>query len=139
MAQAMRTAAPGEVFDRQVHAERRRFARSPETHARRRHGQVRPSYLHTERRRAPSTSFDVAAALELNLDWFPTRTGMLMLLRTWLYAAECEGLNERRVAVCLRPPGRHQRDGRRAQSGTCHRFAERGNRWREGYWNDHSS
>jgi hypothetical protein len=30
----------------------------------------------------------VAAALELNLDRFPTKSGMLALLQSWLYAAE---------------------------------------------------
>jgi hypothetical protein len=94
MAQAMRTVAPGEVFDRQVHTDRRRVPRSPEIHARRR------SSLHvtTERRRATSGSFDIAAALELNLDRFPTTGGMLALLHSWLYIAEREGLDERRLA-----------------------------------------
>jgi hypothetical protein len=85
------------VFDQQVHAERRRIARSAEIHARRRSG----LHVTTERRRATSASFDIAAALELNLDRFPTTGGMLALLHSWLYAAEREGFDERRLAyVC---------------------------------------
>jgi hypothetical protein len=101
VAQAIRPVAPGEVFDRQIHAERRRVVHLPEIHVRRRRGQVRPPYLHTERRRARGTGFDVAATLELNLDRYPTKKGMLTLLRTWLFAAEREGVDERRLAyVC---------------------------------------
>ena len=102
MVQTMRTLAPGAVFDRQIHAERRRIIRLPEIHVRRRRGQVRLPYLHTERRRARNAGFDVAATLELNLDRYPTKTAMLTLLRIWLNVAEREGVDERRLAyVCV--------------------------------------
>ena len=35
---------------------------------------------------------DVAAALELYLDRYPTTDGMLTLLQSWLYGAEASGL-----------------------------------------------
>src|SRR3977135_2127689 len=82
-------------------AERRSSPRSGEIHLRRRHNQVRaahpqaslllPSHREVERRRAKSTPFDVATGLELNLDRYPTKSGMLALLQSWLYAAEESG------------------------------------------------
>jgi len=68
----------------------RRHVRSTKICLRRRHGQLRRSGGLPERRRVPPTSFDIAAALELNLDRFPTKAGMITLLRSWVYAAEAD-------------------------------------------------
>ena len=90
-----------------VYRERRASARSGAVRARRRSGHLRathlppsahlvPPHIDPERRRATGSSFDVAAALELNLDRFPTHSSMLTLLRSWLYAAEANDLQASR-------------------------------------------
>lgn len=63
-----------------------------------------PLYPDPERRRTRSPGFDVAEAMELNLNSFPTRAGMLTLLRSWLYIAERDGVGETRpdYAAALR-------------------------------------
>ena len=91
MAQTI-SAAPDEILVLPF-SERHSVPRSGEIYTRRRRRLGQVAHLHTERRRARRASFDVAAALELNLDRFPTRGGMLTLLRSWLYAAEREGLD----------------------------------------------
>ena len=48
---------------------------------------VRPDI---ERRKKRAAGFDVAAALELNVDRFPSQEEMLALLQRWLSAAERE-------------------------------------------------
>jgi hypothetical protein len=70
--------------------ERRSTPRSGEICLRRRHNPVRATPFR-ERRRRKSSPFDIAAALELNLDRFPTKSGMLTLLQSWRYAAEASG------------------------------------------------
>src|SRR5215208_5081533 len=70
--------------DAQPFVERRRTARGAQIHLRGRHGQV----PHFERRHDRGPGFDIAAALELNLDSYPTAFALLTLLQTWLYAAE---------------------------------------------------
>ena len=81
----------------------RRHAPRPDVALRRRHGLLRPiahgpTFLpfplheYLERRHAHSDHFDIASVLELHLDRFPTREGMLVLLRSWLYVGEGNGL-----------------------------------------------
>lgn len=81
---------------------RRRADRSADMYVRRQTGAVR--HLHSlssalpsnaERRRSIRDGFDVAAVLELNLKTYPSKTGMLTLLQSWLYAAEANGLQIR--------------------------------------------
>lgn len=91
--QAHSTASPAPA----PYAERR-HTRSTNICLRRRHGQLRRANGLPERRRPPSTPFDIAGALELNLDRFPTKAAMLTLLQSWLYAAEAEDLNDTRPA-----------------------------------------
>ena len=67
--------------------ERRSSARPGEIHLRRRHSQA-PATRSQERRQATGGRFEIAAALERNLDRYPTKAGMLTLLQSWLYAAE---------------------------------------------------
>lgn len=76
----------------ETHAERRAWDRSQGIPLRRRHGQL----VHTriERRHSPPAGFDVAAALELHLDQFPTREGLLVLLDAWMYQSQVSGLGE---------------------------------------------
>ena len=66
-----------------------------EPRLRRRTGQVRFSHSAPERRKRKSGGFNIAAALELNLDRIPTKDGLLDLLHMWLRAAEREGLKTR--------------------------------------------
>src|SRR5688572_28227967 len=74
-----------------VHPERRKSDRTEGPTLRRRHGQL----VHTRiERRHPYAGFDIAAALELHLDRFPTREAMLVLLESWFYQAEVSGLGE---------------------------------------------
>ena len=91
------------------HRERRGRDRYADIYARRRTGELRrhraiPLSPNPERRRIRGSGFDVAEALELNLKSFPTKTGLLTLLRFWLYAAEREGLGRPRpdYAIALR-------------------------------------
>jgi hypothetical protein len=60
---------------------------------RRKHGQLVHTLL--ERRHADTQDFDVAGALELYFDRFPTREPKLVLVRSWLYAAERGELTSR--------------------------------------------
>src|SRR5690349_728662 len=66
--------------------ERRRFDRNEDpAPLHRRHGQL----VHiTERRRRGNRGFDIASALELHLDDYPTREAMLELLASWFYDAQ---------------------------------------------------
>jgi hypothetical protein len=48
-----------------------------------------------ERRRKGTTGFDIAHALEINLDRHPTREEQWRLLESWLTAAKRERLGER--------------------------------------------
>lgn len=79
--------------------ERRATARLRETPLRRRNGHPRPvgsSGLtpYTRERRKSTLPFDMAATLELNLDRYPTKPGMLTFLQNLLYNAE-SGLDAR--------------------------------------------
>lgn len=67
--------------------ERRSRARLSETPLRRRN-RVRPVSLPPERRRGNPPGLDVAETLELNLDRYPTKPGMLTFLQSLIYAAE---------------------------------------------------
>lgn len=80
--------------------ERRSSARLRETPLRRRRGDVRPTHSRPatefpDRRKIPDQAFDVAAALELNLDRFPTKSAMLTFVRTLMYGAEADDLASR--------------------------------------------
>jgi hypothetical protein len=70
--------------------ERRRRDRSQGILLRRRHGQI--VHTHIERR-CQWSGFNVAAALELHLDEFPSREAMLVLLQSWRYAADAGAAN----------------------------------------------
>ena len=70
-----------------IFTERRSAQRPGELHLRRRHSQA-PATRSQERRRSTGGRFEIAAALERNLDRYPTKAGMLTLLQSWLYAAE---------------------------------------------------
>lgn len=100
---------PGNSISNEPFRERRGAGRAMHIYARRRTGEVRHSHLlsssapvprhpRPERRRARIVGFDVAAALELNLKNFPTSSGMLILLRSWLYAVEREASQHADVA-----------------------------------------
>jgi hypothetical protein len=76
-----------------------------EPHTRRR-GSIRGSYspcsvlglpppVAIERRKNKSAAFDVAAALEANLDRYSTKDTQLALIKRWLDAAKQEGLASR--------------------------------------------
>jgi hypothetical protein len=45
-----------------------------------------------DRRRRPRAGFNVAAALEPQLDRYRTKGELMMLIARWLRATECEGL-----------------------------------------------
>jgi hypothetical protein len=63
----------------------------------RRRRQIRFSHTSPyDRRRKKASGFDVAAALEVNLDRFPTKDALWRLLANWLDAAKREGLAARR-------------------------------------------
>ena len=49
----------------------------------------------TERRKKKTAGFDVAQALEHNLDAYPLQQDQMLLLQRWLLAAEREELAER--------------------------------------------
>jgi hypothetical protein len=72
--------------------ERRARDRSQGILLRRRHEQ---RHTRADRRRSALAGFDVAAALELQLDRFPTRRAMLVLLESWLYCANPCGRSDR--------------------------------------------
>lgn len=74
---------------REVHptTERRSRDRSQGILLRRRHSQL--GHMRIERRR-PHVGFDVAGALELHLEDYPTLEAMLVLLEAWRYAANGE-------------------------------------------------
>jgi hypothetical protein len=57
-----------------------------------------PSGLCPGREAASLPRIGLARALELNAEAFPTRSGMLMLLETWLFIAERDGIAERQQA-----------------------------------------
>jgi hypothetical protein len=78
--------------------ERRARDRSQGIALRRRQGQL--VYTRHERRRTRHSGFDVAAALEMHLDRFPTREALVVLLDSWLYQAERSGLCDEREAYC---------------------------------------
>lgn len=67
--------------------ERRSGARLRETPLRRRNS-VRAPSLPPDRRRNNPRGFDVAEALELNLDRYPTKPAMLTFLQSLIYAAD---------------------------------------------------
>jgi hypothetical protein len=71
--------------------ERRARDRSQGILLRRRHEQ---RHTRAERRCGALADFDVAVALELQLDRFPTRKAMLVLLESWLYCANPSGRSE---------------------------------------------
>jgi hypothetical protein len=62
---------------------------------RRRSGQIRFSHSLGERRKKKTSGFDVAAALELQLDRHPGQDDLLRLLKTWFAAAMQQGLSAR--------------------------------------------
>ena len=81
---------------------------STEPHTRRR-GSIRgryppcsvlglPAPVVIERRRNRTQGFDIAAALEQNLDRYRTKEAQLKLIKRWLDAAKQEGLAARHAA-----------------------------------------
>ena len=62
---------------------------------RRRNGQIRFSHSRGDRRKNRTSGFDVAAALELQLDRCPTKDALLRLLKTWFAAARQQGVSAR--------------------------------------------
>jgi hypothetical protein len=59
----------------------------------RRRRAIRPPHTATyERRKKKRAGFDIAAALEVNLDRYPTKEALWKLLSSWLDAAKREGL-----------------------------------------------
>jgi hypothetical protein len=61
-------------------------------------GPITPALLpgfSAEKPRTRIVDFDVATALELNLEHSPTTLGLRLLLQAWLYSAEREGLDSR--------------------------------------------
>ncbi|MGZ5177904.1 MAG: hypothetical protein ACXWCS_25840 [Burkholderiales bacterium] len=79
--------------------------RPSEPHTRRR-GSIRGKYsphsvlgvpapVAIERRKKKPAGFDIAAALEANLDRYPTKEDLWQLLTSWMDAAKREGLGAR--------------------------------------------
>ena len=62
---------------------------------RRRSGQIRFGHSQGDRRKNKTSGFDVAAALELQLDRHPTKDDLLRLLKTWFSAAREQGVSAR--------------------------------------------
>jgi hypothetical protein len=54
-----------------------------------------PAPVATERRKKKSAGFDIAGALEANLDRYPKKEDLWQLLTEWLDAAQREKLGER--------------------------------------------
>ena len=67
--------------------ERRSRDRLCNTHLRRRRDTI-PSALRSERRSRPTNGFDVALALEFQLDRYPTSSAMLAFIESQAYSAE---------------------------------------------------
>jgi hypothetical protein len=64
---------------------------------RRRNGQIRFSHSRGDRRKPKTSGFDVAAALELQLDRHPGKNALLRLLKTWFAAARQQGVSARMI------------------------------------------
>jgi hypothetical protein len=54
-----------------------------------------------DRRRRPRVGFDIAAALELHRDRFPTKHALVTLVQRWIDAASREGLSTRHAHYAL--------------------------------------